>query len=85
MQFVDSVTGEGIAMNSDGHYVGNVVSDMQIFVAQAIHDGILPDRPAFQTAKNQIPPALVTWATTAGSKLVPKYRCNGDSMHHVGT
>lgn len=70
-------------MNSDGTYKGNVVADMQIFVAKAIHDGIIPDRPALQTGKNQIPPDLVDWATTKDAKFEPQYRCNGDSMHHV--
>jgi len=72
-------------MSSNGLYKGNVVADTQIFVAQAIHDSIIPDTPQMQIGKNQIPPSIVKWATTRGAKYTPQYRCNGDSMHHVGT
>lgn len=77
------MTGKGIARSWDGTYKGNVVADMQIFVAKAIHEGLIEDQPLLQTGKNQIPMSVVDWATTKGAKFDPEYRCNGDSMHHV--
>jgi len=73
-----------MATDDEGYFKGNVVADMQIFVADAIHDGLFPeDDPVLQTAINTISPELVQWATS-GETYRPYYRCNGDSMHHVG-
>lgn len=89
-QMIDTLTGDGLALNTDegtnkGTYRSNPVADMQLFVAQAIHDGTLtPDSdPVLQTQVNTLSPDLVEWATT-GASLTPSYRCGGDSMHHVG-
>jgi len=54
-QLKDTFTNRGLAMNDDGTYKGNVVADMQIFVAQAIHEDIFPDDdPVLQTAVNTV-------------------------------
>jgi len=94
-QIIDTITGNGIAATKRGNgtyqYRSNVVADMQLFVARAIHEGIF-DRAgtpeALQTNVNTISPRLVDWATSAVG-MVPTsrklyLRCNGDSMHHVG-
>eukprot|EP01083_Nonionella_stella_P066035 173599_1 len=71
-----------LAMDSKGRYRGNVVSDMQIMVAQAIIDGVLQDMPDRQTKPNSINQDIVKWAIDK-KKKEPQYVCNGDSMHHV--
>lgn len=71
-----------LALGADKKYNGNVVSDMQIMVAKAIIDEILPDMPSQQTGPNSIDQGIVTWAESGGT-LDPVYVCNGDSMHHV--
>lgn len=83
-QFVSS-TGDyhGISINEDGTYKGNVIADVQIMVAKAIHEGVLQDTPLVQTVINTIPPSMVEWASSNTSTYSPNYRCNGDSMHHV--
>ena len=75
--------GTGIAMNDDGTYKGNVIADMQIMVAKAIHEGVLQDKPLLQTGVNTIDPEIIKWAESSDEVLYPKFRCNGDSMHHV--
>lgn len=70
-----------IAMDSQGKYVGNVVSDMQIMVANAILQGQLQNAPELQTGVNSINQVIIDWAMN-GSIYTPAYRCNGDSMHH---
>lgn len=82
-QWVDTVTGKGIAMNDDGTYKGNVVADMQVMVAKAIHDGVLNDTDALQTGVNTIDTSVVEWAANPALTFEPKYRCGGDVMHHV--
>lgn len=72
-----------LAMNDDGTYRGNVVADMQIMVAKAIHDGFLTNTDLLQTGTNTIERDVVEWAETAGAVLDPHFRCGGDSMHHV--
>ena len=69
-------------MGKDGRYKGNVVSDMQIMVAQAIKDGTVSSLPNRQIEPNSIDKSVIDWASN-GSVLDPKYVCNGDSMHHV--
>ena len=71
-----------LAMDTNGVYNGNVVSDMQIMVAQAILDGTLADTPNRQIGPNSINQGIIDWAQD-GSTLEPRYVCNGDSMHHV--
>ena len=51
-----------LAMDKDGKYQGNVVSDMQIIVAQAILEGKLADQPDRQTGPNSIDQGIVDWA-----------------------
>jgi hypothetical protein len=73
----------GISINADGTYKGNVIADVQVMVAKAVHEGILEDTPLAQTVINTIPPSMVQWASSDSSTYSPMYRCNGDSMHHV--
>eukprot|EP00581_Thalassiosira_minuscula_P006599 CAMPEP_0183703728 /NCGR_PEP_ID=MMETSP0737-20130205/1363_1 /TAXON_ID=385413 /ORGANISM="Thalassiosira miniscula, Strain CCMP1093" /LENGTH=655 /DNA_ID=CAMNT_0025930525 /DNA_START=215 /DNA_END=2182 /DNA_ORIENTATION=- len=75
-------TNPHLALGEDGTYKGNVVSDMQIMVAQAILDKKLPDIPSRQTGPNSIKEEIIDWATQ-GTDLEPQFVCNGDSMHHV--
>ena len=82
-QWVDTVTGKGIALNDDGTYKGNVVADMQIMVAKAIQDGVLTNTDLLQTGVNTLAPSVVEWAEDPSLTFDPKYRCNADSMHHV--
>lgn len=73
----------GISINADGTYKGNVIADLQVMVAKAIHEGVLQNTPLAQTIINTIPPSMVEWASSSSSTYSPMYRCNGDSMHHV--
>ena len=63
--------------------MSNPVADMQLFVAQEIRNGILLADDVLQTGVNTISDVLIEWARD-GTVLDPYYRCNGDSMHHVG-
>ena len=82
-QWVDTVTGKGIAMNEDGTYKGNVVADMQVMVTKAIHEGVLTDTDLLQTGVNTIDASIVEWAESGELTFDPQYRCDGDAMHHV--
>lgn len=81
LQLVSSFDNSGITIDGNGKYTGNVVSDMQIMVARAIQEGILDDT-GLQLQTNTISQEIIDWAGGTDS-YVPKYRCNGDSMHHV--
>ena len=71
------------AINENGDYQGNVVSDLQMMVANAINEGVIPDDwDHMQTSINTISQLQVDWAKGDGP-YVPEYRCNGDSMYHV--
>ena len=84
LQLIRSTDNNLIAMNRDGTYRGNVVANMQIMVAKAIHDGVLQNSPELQTTVNSIDKTIIDWASSGnGSTYWPRYRCNGDSMHHV--
>ena len=83
LQFVSSADGSPISINPDGTYLPNVVSNAQIMVANAIHNGNLTNRPDLQTGVNTISPQIVDWASNETATFTPTYRCNGDSMHHV--
>jgi hypothetical protein len=72
-----------LAMDANGRYQGNVVADMQMMVAKAIHDSKLQNLPTRQIGPNSIEPELVHWAQSGSQMLLPQYVCNGDSMHHV--
>ncbi len=82
-QLIRSSDNAPIAINDDGTYKGNVVADMQIMVAKAIHDNVLQNTPQLQTLVNSINPKIINWASTGTEIYTPKFRCNGDSMHHV--
>lgn len=69
-------------------YTGNVITNAQIMAANAIIDGTLPEDDMLQTGVNTIGTTIIDWAKGAKVKgksptLVPFFRCNGDSMHHV--
>jgi hypothetical protein len=83
-QLIRSTDNSPIAMNDDYTYRGNVVADMQIMVAKAILDGKIQSTPQLQTAVNSIDETIIQWASRSDGRYEPQYRCNGDSMHHVG-
>ena len=83
-QLIRSTDGSSLAINEDGTYKGNVVADMQIMVAKAIEDKIITSSPGLQTKPNSIDKTVIDWAQSANKTYQPEYRCNGDSMHHVG-
>ncbi|KAG7349085.1 hypothetical protein IV203_011682 [Nitzschia inconspicua] len=82
-------TGESrfLAINSDGTYKGNIVADAQVMVANAILENNITDSPGLQVGPvNSINEKIIRWAKGVGENdkvYTPKYRCNGDSMHHV--
>lgn len=82
LQLIRSEDKSLIAINEDGTYKGNVVADMQIMVAKAIHDEVLNDTYVLQTSVNTINSTIVRWAESDSAIYNPRYRCNGDSMHH---
>lgn len=82
-QTIDSIDYSPIAMNEDGTYKGNVVADMQIMVAKAIHDEVLVDTDDLQTIHNTLDKHFVEWAEAGDMVYEPELSCNGDSMHHV--
>jgi hypothetical protein len=83
----ESTTSRFLARNEDGTYKGNVVADAQIMVANAVLENKLNYSDKLQiNAVNSIDRIIVLWANgiDENSKVYsPKYRCNGDSMHHV--
>ena len=83
LQLVDTNNGKGMAMHEDGYYQGNVVADLQIMVAKAIHNGVFTDSDELQIGGNKLDPSVVAWAESGTEIFEPMYRCNGDSMHHV--
>ena len=83
LQFISSHDGKPLAINDDGTYRGNVVADMQIMVAKAIKEGDLDINKAQLQSVSTIDDEVIEWASKAGAKFSPAYRCNGDSMHHV--
>jgi hypothetical protein len=82
-QLVRSPDKAPIAINNDGTYKGNVVADMQIMVAKAIIDGKIKNTPQLQTSVNSLDQTIISWASSSTYTYKPKYRCNGDTMHHV--
>jgi hypothetical protein len=76
---------------SDGTYSGNVLTDLQIAFAAAVH-AAGSKLPAGAAGKLSITPDLVTWATTPGMPLTDlfklpgktyKYKCSSDPMLHL--
>jgi hypothetical protein len=91
-QFQDTFNNRDLALNqTDGSYIGNIVSDAQVMVAKAMLEGMFKRRSILQNKVNTIAPWIIRWAEGIplnNSKylkptLQPKYRCHGDSMHHV--
>jgi hypothetical protein len=93
-QFYNTQTNKAITLNEiDGTYVRNIIADCQIMVAKAAMEGVFASvqhDPMLITAKNTISADIVKWAEgiptgepLAPPKYQPKYRCNGDAMHHV--
>ena len=85
LQFVntfDPSMKHSLAIDESGRYKGNIISDAQIMVASAILDGTLSDSPELQLKPNTITNDIIEWAVDADAVYSPKYRCNGDSMHH---
>jgi predicted transcriptional regulator len=85
LQFYNSLNQTYIGINeSSGKYTytGNVNLDAQIMVGKAIQQGLLGDN-ILQTNVNSVGPSLIKWAEGNDPSFTPKFRCNGDSMHHV--
>eukprot|EP00804_Cyclotella_cryptica_P026688 CCRYP_007918-RA/>CCRYP_007918-RA protein AED:0.35 eAED:0.35 QI:932/1/1/1/1/1/3/166/417 len=82
-QLIDTLTNEWIACDKRIHYKGNVITDAQLMVAKAIHNGVLHDSPLLQTNVSSISKDLIKWAEDPESVFKPHFRCNGDIMHHV--
>ena len=80
---IDTLTNEWIACDKGMHYKGNVITDAQLIVAKAIHNGVLQDSPLLQTNVSSISKDLIKWAENSDSVFKPHFRCNGDIMHHV--
>lgn len=73
--------------NKDGSYKGNVVADAQIMVANAILEKNITHSDALQIGGvNHINQNIIFWAMGVAEEekvYTPRFRCNGDSMHHV--
>lgn len=69
-------------------YIGNVLSDAQLLVAKAYHNGEFAGSHLDLT-RLHIPPEVIAWAETPGAvlaDLAPNEEdnlCNGDTMFHV--
>eukprot|EP01026_Neomeris_dumetosa_P031580 TRINITY_DN25032_c0_g3_i1.p1 TRINITY_DN25032_c0_g3~~TRINITY_DN25032_c0_g3_i1.p1 ORF type:complete len:325 (-),score=29.00 TRINITY_DN25032_c0_g3_i1:297-1271(-) len=77
------VTDEGVTITDDGSYIGHVLSNAQLIVAKAIHDGF--DFGRLNTAKNTISENIINWAES-GLPLKYfglRYICNTDHQFHV--
>jgi len=86
LQFYNASDTSYIGMNEvSGQYTytGNVNLDAQIMVAKAINDVTLGVDNVLQTNVNSVGLDLIDWAEGKDSSYTPKFRCNGDSMHHV--
>ena len=86
LQFFDSSSGTYIGVNfDDDSYQGNANLDAQIMTAKAMNTGDLVPGDILQTNVNSVDPSLISWAEGADSSftIADKFRCNGDSMHHV--
>lgn len=72
-----------LTINELGIYKGNIVSDVQLMVAKAIHHGITFGR--LSTSINSIQPETIEWAEKQyqlkNTNLY--YIFQGDTMHHV--
>lgn len=85
-QFYDALDEVYIGMNETSGqytYIGNANLNAQLMVGKALNtiqglgDNIL------QTNVNTVDKALIAWAEGTNPSFAPKFRCNGDSMHHV--
>lgn len=85
LQFFNANEEEYIGVYPDGSYKGNVNLDAQIMVAKAMNMGALMPGDILQTNVNSVAAPLISWAegTNPEFTISDKFRCNGDSMHHV--
>ena len=85
LQFFDANNEEYIGVYPDGSYKGNVNLDAQIMVSKAMKMGQLMPGDILQTNVNSVAAPLISWAegTNTAFTIKDKFRCNGDSMHHV--
>ena len=85
LQFYDANEEKYIGVHMDGSYQGNANLDAQIMTAQAIDEGYLVLDDILQTNVNSVALSLIQWAEGSNSSfsISDKFRCNGDSMHHV--
>ena len=85
LQFFNANDDGYIGVYPDGSYKGNVNLDSQIMVANAMNMGFLGSGDILQTNVNSVAPSLISWAqgTNPSFTIADKFRCNGDSMHHV--
>ncbi|KAL7519875.1 hypothetical protein ACHAWX_004632 [Stephanocyclus meneghinianus] len=82
-QLIDTLTNEWMACDKGMRYKGNIITDAQLMVAKAIHNGVLQDSPLLQTNVSSISKDLIRWAENPDKVFKPHFRCNGDIMHHV--
>ena len=59
-----------LSIDAAGKYIGNVVADMQLIVAQAVIDGTLTNLPAAQIGPNSITQDVIDWARNGGTLLL---------------
>eukprot|EP01025_Chloroclados_australasicus_P063702 TRINITY_DN843_c0_g1_i12.p1 TRINITY_DN843_c0_g1~~TRINITY_DN843_c0_g1_i12.p1 ORF type:complete len:677 (-),score=77.25 TRINITY_DN843_c0_g1_i12:1573-3324(-) len=76
-------TSDTFTLSSTGSYLGNPVTNAQLIVAKAIHEGF--DFGQLSTAQNKITPEIVAWAESGESYQSQGliYICNSDIMFHV--
>lgn len=79
---MSSVDNKPLAINTDGTYRRNVVADLQIMIANALVEGEITITADLQSVST-IDKEIIDWASSNSGVFSPKYRCNGDSMHHV--
>ncbi len=78
--FGDRANRYTLAIDEDGHYSPEVVSNAQFLVGQSILDGTLSDFPELQTAPNTITQEVLNWVQSPDGIYEPKFICGGDSM-----
>ncbi len=78
-----SLNNQYLTIDQNRKYIGNVVSNTQLIVSKAIHEGF--DFGPLSTSRNSIHPNIVKWADNKinWSELNVTFVCNGDGMFHV--
>lgn len=71
-----------LTINEKGVYIGNIISDAQLIIAKAIHEGITFKR---SVSKNKIDKDMLNWVESGSSIQDTNmlYVFQGDIMHHV--